>query len=55
MRSSRLRSTRCQRCCIAPIWINRESFLATSAFFGTNPEGAWITSGLPVIQPELPF
>jgi hypothetical protein len=22
------------------------------AFFGTNPEGAWITSGLPVIRPE---
>jgi hypothetical protein len=28
MRPSRLRSSRCQRCCIAH-WINREAFLAT--------------------------
>src|SRR3984893_14245738 len=33
MRSSRLSSSRGQRCCL-PHWINRESFLATSAFFG---------------------
>jgi hypothetical protein len=23
-----------------------------AVFFGANPEGAWITSGLPVIRPE---